>query len=251
MSDYAHSEVKVTVLGCAGSSYDEELRLPCSSYLVETHETAILLDCGFGSFESYSLLVPDSHIDAIFVSHAHADHVADLEAFMDAADVWRDQPRLVASEQTTASIVREPDSLPPGTLALAREETHLELPFLEIEFSVTTHQTPTLAACVSLGGRRVAYCADTGPTWAIPPLFVGADLAILECTLETRDESSSRFHLDGQEVGSFARELSARQTLITHVPPHENGEARLALARGVAANRNFILATTGLRVTLE
>src|ERR1019366_10282971 len=104
------------------------------SYLVETHETAILLDCGFGSFESYSLLVPDSHIDAIFVSHAHADHVADLEAFMDAADVWRDQPRLVASEQTTASIVREPDSLPPGPPVLPWEERHLEIPFLEVGF---------------------------------------------------------------------------------------------------------------------
>jgi ribonuclease BN (tRNA processing enzyme) len=69
--------------------------------------------------------------------------------------------------------------------------------------------------------------------------------------LETRDESSSPFHLDAQEVGKLARELSARQTLITHVPPHENGEARLALARGVATKENFLLATTGLRVMLE
>lgn len=200
------------MLGCAGSSFDEELRLPCSSYLIETAKAAVLLDCGFGSFESYLSLASEVLIDAIFVSHAHADHVADLEEFMDAENVWRDRPRLVASPETMAFIAPNDDALPEGTLVIVSEGTRLELSTFEAEFSRTTHKMPTYAICISIADRRVVYCADTGPTWIVPTLFVGADLAIVECTLENRDPRSSLFHLDAREAGPLAHELRAKRT---------------------------------------
>jgi len=243
--------VKVMVLGCAGSSFDEELRSPCSSYLVETAGAAILLDCGFGSFESYLNHLSETLLDAIFVSHAHADHVADLEAFMDSSKVWRDQPRLVASPETMALIAPNSDSVPEGTLVFVSEGVQLELSTIEAQFSRTTHKIPTHAACLSIGGRRVVYCADTGPTWVVPPQFVGADLAIVECTLKVRNENSSLFHLDAHEAGLLARELSAHRTLITHIPPRENGETRLAIAHGIAPNADFVLATPGLQLMVD
>jgi ribonuclease BN (tRNA processing enzyme) len=240
--------VKVTVLGCAGSSYDEVLRDPCSSYLVETAGAAILLDCGFGSFESYLSYSSETLIDAIFVSHAHADHVADLEAFMDSSKVWRDQPRLVASPETIAVIAPSADSLPENTLVFATEGTRLKLSTFEAEFSRTTHKMPTLAACISFGNRRVVYCADTGPTWVVPPLFIDADLAIVECTLNVRRENDSLFHLDGQEAGKLALQLSAQKTVLTHIPPHENGDARLAIAQSIASKETVVLALPGLQL---
>jgi ribonuclease BN (tRNA processing enzyme) len=243
--------VWVTVLGCAGSSFDEELRLACSSYLIETAKAAILLDCGFGSFESYLELTPEVLIDAIFVSHAHADHVADLEEFMDAENVWRHRPRLVASPETLAFIAPNDDSLPEGTLVFVSEGTRLELSTFEAEFSRTTHKMPTHAVCISTGGHRVVYCADTGPTWEIPSQFVGADLAIVECTLENRDPSSSSFHLDALEAGSLAYELQAKRTLITHIPSREYGEARLAIAQSVAPNRELLIARQGLQLVVD
>lgn len=250
MARDSDTSVKVTVLGCAGSSYDEALRLPCSSYLLESTEIALLLDCGFGTFDSFLFHAPTTRIDAILLSHAHGDHVGDLEAFMNATELWRDQPRLIASEKTMSLIVREPDSLPEGTLTLVGDGTHVAFAQFEMDFSLTTHQMPTLAACVSIRGRRVVYSADTGPTWAIPSSFVGADLAIVECTLENRDESSSLFHLDAREAGKVTNDLSVPRAIISHVPPHESGINRLAIARDVAPNVNFFLATTGLQVEL-
>lgn len=243
--------VKVTVLGCAGSFFDEGLRNPCSSYLVESVEAAILLDCGFGAFESYLAHAPDAVIDAIFVSHAHADHVADLEAFMDSAEVWRDRPRILASPETMAHIAPNEAAIPEGTLACVTSGTRLELSTIDCEFSRTTHKMPTLAACVFIGGRRVVYCADTGPTWVVPRKFVGADLAMVECTLEVRNADSSPFHLDAQEAGLLAHKLSAHQTLITHVPPNEEGGARLSIAQANASMLALRLATVGLQVVLE
>jgi ribonuclease BN (tRNA processing enzyme) len=219
--------------------------------LVESADAAILLDCGFGSFESFVNHASEALLDAIFVSHAHADHVADLEIFMDAKKVWRDQPRLVASPETMGFIAPDPNALPEGTLVFVSEVTPLELPKIQAEFSRTTHKIPTLAASVSIGGRHVIYCADTGPTWVAPPYFAGADLAIVECTLEIRSDSSSLFHLDAREAGVMARELSAHQTLVTHIPPSESGETRLAIARENAPKEDFILATTGLQLNVD
>jgi ribonuclease BN (tRNA processing enzyme) len=166
------SAVRVTVLGCAGSKYDEVLQLPCSSYLIESDSAALLLDCGFGSFESYLELSPNTQLDAIFVSHAHGDHAADIELFMDSVAVWRDRPRLMASEETMASIGLAEDLHLERAFIFASEQNRLELPNLEAEFSLTTHQMPTLAVCVSISGCRVTYCADTGPTWTIPSSFI-------------------------------------------------------------------------------
>lgn len=250
MGENRRSKVKVSVIGCAGSSFDEELRLACSSYLVESAEAALLLDCGFGSFESFERLASTTRLDAIFVSHAHRDHVMDLEAFMDSPDVWRDQPRLIASNETITLVAPSPDSLPVGTLVVVEEGTRWELAPLTMEFSRTTHQMPTLATHLSIDGHRIVYGADTGPTWIVPRSFVGADLAILECTLETRKPGDSPFHLDSREVGTQASELCAQKVVITHVPPRAIGDTRLAIARGVAPDQNFVLARDGLALVL-
>jgi len=239
------------MIGCAGSMYDEVLQLPCSSYLIESDPAALLLDCGFGSFESFLELSPDIQLDAIFVSHAHGDHAADIELFMDSRAVWRDRPRLIASEQTLACIGQVEDLHPERALIFASENNRLELPNLEAEFSLTTHQMPTLAVCVSISGCRITYCADTGPSWSIPSSFIRPDLAIVECTLERRDDGGSEFHLDAREVGFMAEVLSATQTLITHVPPGESGVTRLEIIRNISPNQTFLLAHTGGQVSLQ
>jgi ribonuclease BN (tRNA processing enzyme) len=150
-----------------------------------------------------------------------------------------------------ALIAPNADSVPEDTLVFVSDGSKLELSIFEAEFSRTTHKMPTHAVCVSIGGRRVVYCADTGPTWVVPPTFVGADLAIVECTLEVRNEDSSSFHLDAHEACLLALELSAHRTVFTHIPPRENGETRLAIARGSAPNADFLLATLGLHLTVE
>jgi ribonuclease BN (tRNA processing enzyme) len=245
------SAVRVTVLGCAGSKYDEVLRLPCSSYLIESDSAALLLDCGFGSYESFLELSPNTLLDGIFVSHAHGDHAADIELFLDTTTVWRHQPRLIASKQTVESIVQFEDDHHERDLIFASDDTGLELLNFKAEFSLTTHQMPTLAVCVSMSGCRVAYCADTGPTWSIPSNFTRSDLAIVECTLERRDDRGSGFHLDAREAGYLAGELLGIQTLITHVPPGQSGDTRLEIASSYSPNQTFLLAHTGDEIALS
>ncbi|MDR2092885.1 MAG: 3',5'-cyclic-nucleotide phosphodiesterase [Azoarcus sp.] len=69
--------MKLTVLGCSGGIGGEDSRT--SSFLVDDD---ILIDCGTGVGDlDFSAL---RHIDHIFVSHAHIDHIAAIPLLVDA-----------------------------------------------------------------------------------------------------------------------------------------------------------------------
>jgi ribonuclease BN (tRNA processing enzyme) len=215
--------------------------------VLETPLIAVMLDCGFGSYASFLEHTPDSPLDAIFLSHAHRDHSFDLEAFVTSPSVWRDRPRVLASRATLGALPFDIASSD-AEVTVLNDGSRVDSELLRMECSLTTHQMATLAAQVSVGGSRVVYSADTGPGWAFPPAFCRPDLAILECTLETRDLTSSTFHLDAEEAASLAQSLAGRKTLITHVPPHENGQVRLEIAKRTAPTQEFLLAATGQQV---
>ncbi|MGH3733982.1 MAG: MBL fold metallo-hydrolase [Acidimicrobiales bacterium] len=245
----ARGPLTLTVLGCAGSSYDADLSHPCSSYLLETQEAAVMLDCGFGSFASYLENAFTSRLDAIVVSHAHGDHSFDLEAFLTFPSAWRDVPRVLASQATL--VASSQLEVANAEVIVVDDGSDVVLDTFRVECSRTTHQMPTLATQISMNGRRVVYSADTGPGWHVPPSFRGPDLAILECTIETRDGDSSPFHLDSEEVAALAQSLEAQRTLLTHLPVHADGSARLVRAMGAAPRRDFLLAVTGQRHVIE
>jgi ribonuclease BN (tRNA processing enzyme) len=242
--------VTLTVLGCAGSSYDAELRHPCSSYLLEMPQAAVMLDCGFGSFASYLENARTTQLDAIFLSHAHRDHSIDVEAFVTFPTAWRARPRVLASRATIGALQFDLDWT--GTdVIIVDDRSEVDFETFRVECSATTHQMATLAAQISIGGSRVVYSSDTGLGWSPPPTFLRPDVALLECTLASRDASSSSFHLAAQEAAALAQSLDARTTLLVHVPPRESGQVRLELAKRAAPERNFLLAATGQRLLVE
>jgi ribonuclease BN (tRNA processing enzyme) len=135
-------------------------------------------------------------------------------------------------------------------MVVANDGSLVEGSSFRVECSATTHQIATLAVQVTMGDVRVVYGADTGPGWMFPPSFLKPDLAILECTLEVRDDESSPYHLDAREVGALSESLDALRTMVTHVPPQGNAFARLDLARRAAPGREFLLAATGESVVV-
>jgi ribonuclease BN (tRNA processing enzyme) len=238
----------VTVLGCAGSRYDQASKAPCSGYLVASSAAALLVDCGPGSFASFTSLSVGVPLEAVFVSHGHRDHFGDLARFLDARPLWRGRPRFVASRATLDAVDEFGDA---ATMVTPVDDgERLDLGPFAAHFSSTAHQIPTLGVAVSIDGRRVVYGADTGPAWRPPAGFVGADVAILECTFERRRAEDAPFHLDALEAAVLARALGARRTVLTHVPPGESAVARLRLARGAAPELAWLAAATGLRVGL-
>src|ERR1700751_3251767 len=68
--------MRLTVLGKSPSWQDADGA--CSGYLIEEGESSVLLDCGNGVFSKLRRYRDYVAVDAVVVSHLHADHFLDL-----------------------------------------------------------------------------------------------------------------------------------------------------------------------------
>lgn len=245
------SGVVVSVLGSVGSRVDEEAARPCSGYVVSDAASAVLLDCGPGTYLAWRDLVPKVALDALVLTHAHHDHVGDLAQFLGDAFAWRSRPRVVASPATWGVLVLDAATADGLERVDGGDQRPVAVGATLLTFSTTTHQVPTLAVQVAMSGRRVVYTSDTGPTWSAPVDFVGADLAVVECTLEARRPGDSAYHLDAREAARVAQRLDAACTLLAHVPPGADASARVTRARSHAPELTWRIADPGLRVALD
>jgi len=68
--------LRITVLGKSPSWQDAGGA--CSGYLIQAGKTNVLLDCGNGVFGKLRERLDYVELDAVILSHLHADHWLDL-----------------------------------------------------------------------------------------------------------------------------------------------------------------------------
>jgi ribonuclease BN (tRNA processing enzyme) len=235
----------------------------CSSYLVQSGATSIVLDCGPGSVANLRRAVDYHTVTAIVISHLHSDHILDLVPYSyglrygpgatgHRLPLWMPPgsvTHLAALGQAVggdaglfdaAFEVREYD---PATTLVVGEIT---LAFVPVQ-----HYVPTWAIRCRVGARTLAYSADSGPTAALAELGRDADLFLCEATLLERDVAEETpGHLTAAEAGEIARAAGARRLLLTHLWPELGPEALLAAARATFAGPTEI-AREGTRYIID
>ena len=77
--------MRLTVVGCSGSLPGP--RSAASCYLVEHDGFALVLDLGSGALGPLQSLPRPADIDAVLLSHLHADHCLDLTGLLRVAAV--------------------------------------------------------------------------------------------------------------------------------------------------------------------
>jgi ribonuclease BN (tRNA processing enzyme) len=232
--------MRITVLGKSPSWQDAGGA--CSGYLVEENETSLLLDCGNGVFSKLRMFRDYVDVDAVLVSHLHADHFLDLIPYAYALTYApRQQPVPVAQWPGTDSPARPRLLCPPGARktfrrvvgswgnedliekAFALEEYDpdriLEVGDLRIRFGRVPHFTETFAVELlsADGGGRFTYGADCRPGQELVDFARDTDLLIVEATLPRPERAGERGHMTPAEAGDHARRAGARRVVITHI----------------------------------
>ena len=88
----------------------------CSGYLVASGDTCLLLDCGCGVFGKLRAARDYADVDAVVISHLHADHILDLVPFASALTYApRHQPVPVGGWPGTSDPPRPRLIAPPGS----------------------------------------------------------------------------------------------------------------------------------------
>ncbi|HEY1175942.1 MAG TPA: MBL fold metallo-hydrolase [Phytomonospora sp.] len=213
----------LTVLGSSGAHPQADN--PCSGYLLEHDGFSLVLDLGYGTAGPLLGHRPQGNVDAVVITHEHADHCADLHALM--------RIRLYGSPGAqkiplycTEGVVTRINGLDTGE-GLSQvfdirpwpETVHIG-PFRLTPFRLP-HHVDNVGVRLSTPDFTFAYTGDTGPDPALAELGRDADLFLVEATHQGPSPSpeTRNLLLTAGEAGRFAREAGARRLALTHLWP--------------------------------
>ena len=232
--------MRITVLGKSPAWQDADGA--CSGYLVEGGGQVVLLDCGPGVFAKLRRFVDYVDVDAVVISHLHADHILDLVPF---ASGLRYAPR-----QQPVPVARLPRHRPSGAAAADRaagraggvrgavqRRAAMTADHIELAFDVTIYDPAddggarrarrALPARPALHpgqrgrvrrGRRALHVLRRlrARTTSCARSRADTDLLLIEATLPRPERDGERGHLTPEEAGEHGAAAGARRLVLTH-----------------------------------
>jgi len=237
--------MRLTIVGCSGSLAGP--LSPASSYLVQAeHEGRtwnLVLDLGNGALGALQRHVDPTTVDAVVLSHLHADHCLDLCGLYVAQKysptvVARNPIPVYGPSGTGERMARAYDMTPPDGM------DH-EFDFRELvdgqavqigPFTVTPHRVRHPAEAygirVEADGEVLAYTGDTDTCDGLSILFHNATLALADSAFVDGRDDAQGIHLSGSRAAQAAVDAGGVQRLmLTHIPPWNDP----AVCRGQAA----------------
>lgn len=214
--------MRLKVLGAYGAS-DAEHNL--TGYLIDDW-----LAVDAGTLTSKLSFAQQARVQAVFITHSHADHIRDLPhlihnrfsqnagpltvyASRDVMDlltklvfngfVWPDFSTLVSSMTGKAAVQYRP--LTPGKRVMVGEAGLTAIP--------VDHQIPACGVIVELGGQAITFTGDTGPTseiWKRTNKTANVAAIITEASFPNDQQSlaDESAHLTPQTFGDELKKIT-------------------------------------------
>jgi ribonuclease BN (tRNA processing enzyme) len=227
--------VRLTVLGGCGAY--PEAGQACSGYLVEHDGFRLLLDVGYAVVPRLLQHVTAAGVDAVFITHGHPDHCADLNPLLRA--------RVLGGEALPPLPVYAPPGALDAVLALDRPgmladgyvlheltpDGSLDIGPFGVQTRLLPHWLPNAGVRLAAGRQVLTYTGDCGPDDGVVGLARGADLLLAEASFaDDVPEDSRRYLSSARQQGRQAAAAGAGRLLLTHLLPGTDPAAALAAA---------------------
>lgn len=219
-------DLRLTVLGCATpyASVDN----PCSGYLVSSGGTRVWMDAGSGTLAQLQRHVRLDELDAIWISHLHADHSADLltayygALFADvrlAAPIPLYGPPGIADR--LAHFLTNTATRSPVESAFAVDELHdghqVRVGALTLTSRAVAHGIPAFAVRAGTADKSLVYSGDTAPCASLTELAEGCDVLLCEAESAQVPAEGEQVHHTPEGSGDTASAARAGRLIVTHV----------------------------------
>ncbi len=228
---------RVTFLGTGHATAADR---PTTSLLYQGART-LLLDCGYSVPRALWAVTRDPDaLDAVFVSHLHADHTFGLpNVLLAMRNGGRRRPLTVFGGPGVAPwLERLLDLAYPGSFHPSKCFPIVPTPLAEtaptpfgpltLRAARSDHKVHNLALRVDDGATAVCFSGDGGPTQATRALYQGATLLVHEAYHDARDVPG---HARADQLLPMAASLGVQRLALVHVAD----EALPAVAARAAA----------------
>jgi ribonuclease BN (tRNA processing enzyme) len=250
--------VRITVIGCSGSFPGPDG--PASCYLLEAEGFRLLLDLGNGAIGALQRHASIDAIDAVCLSHHHADHCLDV------CPLW-----VARTYGPGGRLRRIPVYGPAGTaLRMAQAYGLDEHPGMTEAFDFVTlapgnreigpfrvtlahmnHPVETFGFRVEHAGRALAYSADTGNCPALTDLASQADVLLCEASYLSGPDPGPDMHLTARQAAEQATRAGVGRLVLTHLVPWNDQRRTLAEASESSFGGPLSLAAPGQVLALD
>ena len=216
--------MKVEFLG-VGEAFDENL--PNNSQILDWGDCRLLIDCGYSVPQAFWKHHPDpEHLDAIYISHRHADHYFGLPSILVrlAEDGRRKPLTIFCAEGMKQTLLEMIDYAYLGVLSKIK----FEIVFQEVrtdhphefrgsrwEFAVSSHPVKNFAIAVYADGRKYAYSGDGNFNEHTRRLYDSCSLLVHEAY--SFDDPEAPGHARIAEVVEMAVQQKVKRVALTHI----------------------------------
>jgi ribonuclease BN (tRNA processing enzyme) len=219
--------MKLIVLG--SGTCVPSLQRNAPGYYLEAEGCQVLVDCGSGTLlqlEKTGRSYKD--IDAVFITHKHPDHFADLMPFLQALvatprfrrtkDLFISGPKdfMEYYEASIVSVLGTPKEFSLITVEAIGEQDFG--PF-HITTAKTVHASDSISYRFEHKGTSVVYTGDADYDEGLIAHARDADLFITDCSFP--DSEKSKGHLSAKECGIIAQKAGVKKLMLSHLYPSE------------------------------
>jgi ribonuclease BN (tRNA processing enzyme) len=203
----------------------------CSAYLVEDNGFRFSLDFGTGALANMRRYADYDELDAVVISHMHADHFLDLIPLRYAIrygprrrlrplPLWVPPGGEATLRKLASAFASEGDDdfLDPAFVVREFDPVRgLALGDGVVRFALTTHYIDAYAIRYDRGDASITYSADTAPDARVVALARDTSVFLCEATLLAgAAEGKLRGHSSAAEAAQMATDAGAHKLVLTH-----------------------------------
>ncbi len=212
-----------TTLGSAPYPTADE---PCSGYLLQAGGANVLVDIGGGVLGTLQRYIRLEDLHAVWISHLHADHFADMPllyyAFAFSEKRMRKIPVLAPvgwATRVEAFVKSAVDHDMKNFFQVVelKDRGIAEIGDLRIQARAVEHGVPAFGLTARYGDRRLAYTGDSGPCENLVTLAKGARVLVAEAGTDVIEIPS--VHLSPEDAGTTAAHAGVSRLVLTHLAP--------------------------------
>lgn len=219
----------------------------CSGYLLESDGLKILLDCGPGILSEVQKKCSLKELDAVILSHLHADHMSDMLVMRYA---------LMLEEREFALPVYMPNQPESEAWLLTgcKYFNTIEINFkkyytignLKIFFTPVKHPILAYAVRIEKQGKAIVYSGDTMFDENLIDFATNADLFICDSAFSEKTHWPEAPHASAKQTATMAKRAKAKRLMLTHFSPKADqatllGEAKEVFPHAIISKKNLTI----------
>ena len=209
--------MKLHILGVSGPF--PESNGATSGYLLEVGDTLLQFDLGSGVLARLTALTPPESLSALFLSHWHFDHAADLtvllyrlEALGKVLPVYApvDGSSAIRKIVSNAACFRLTDVAPGDTVTAGG---------CTVRVGEARHPVPTVGYRLESEGCVLGFTGDTNTLPSLKDFYQGCSLLLADALFPEEDWTEARPHLSAPLAARLACDAGVKQLVLTHLCP--------------------------------